>query len=162
MKYKPILNGITNGSNCIIVIILKCPSCQNNYISCINPAGTNKSTFSAQHTLSYVMPYLIIFTPFYENMKFSEAESGKIAGCACCGTTTTLNTQPETWFPLINIFCYPPVVGFIVDLTSFWYDKTEFFHFFHWSRRKSITSETAARECEIVSGIFIGPIHVPA
>jgi hypothetical protein len=118
MKYRPILNGITNGSNCIIVRFLKCLASQYDNVSCINSAGTNENAFSTKHAFLYILSYHIVFSSFNENIQLPEAEPRKVSGGACGAASTAFYAKPETRFPFIDILGNPPVVRIVVDLPA--------------------------------------------
>ena len=69
---------MTKGSNFIIVKFSESTFRQKNHVAGIYAAGADKNAFSAKHAFINVFPGKIIFSSVYQDVKFSETESGKI------------------------------------------------------------------------------------
>jgi hypothetical protein len=119
MKYSPILNGMTNGSNCICRIFLKSLTGQGYNVAGIDPPWTHKNAFAAKHAFLYALAYFLILSSFQKDLKFPQTKIGKISGRAGCRAASAFDANPETRFPFRNKISYMPAIGIVVDLASF-------------------------------------------
>ena len=119
MKLSPILNGMTNGSNCIGFIFLKRLAGQADDVSGIHSPGTNQGALSAKHAFPYFPEYLIIFTSSYQQVQLTQAETGKCSGGACCRAAAAFYAKSEAGLSFCNITGKPSVVGSEIYLASF-------------------------------------------
>ena len=110
------LNGMTNGSNCILLIVFKGLPRQKYNIPGIYPLWTNQCAFPAQHTLLNAFQDLIILSALYQDMKLAKTEFCYVSCCACGRTAAALYTNPEAWLPFKDIFSNFPAVCPVIDL----------------------------------------------
>ena len=136
-------------------------ACKADHVPGIHSPWAHECAFSAEHAFFYFPEYLIILSPSYKEVQFTETETGKRSGGAGGRAASAFNTKPEAWFHGGDIGGKPPVVCSEINLSAPGYGKTEFFHH-QFFLRYSTTSVTAALACDMVSVIFIGAVHVPA
>ena len=118
MKYRPILKGITNGSNFIIIGFLECLTRKYHNVSRIDSSGTDKDAFTTKHALADILPYLLIFPSLNKNIDFPQTESREIACRASGAATSAFYTKSEARFSVINVFSNSSVVRIIIDLPA--------------------------------------------
>jgi hypothetical protein len=108
-----------NGSKCIVVKFSECLFYKKNNISGINTPGTDKRTFSAEHTLFNIVTWQLILTAVNKNIYLAQAEGCKIASSASRGTSSAGDALFKAGFLFNDIISYPSVINIIVNLSAF-------------------------------------------
>lgn len=90
MKKRPVLNGMTNGSNFIFGFFEGLFS-EKDYISGVYTPGANKYALAAMHALLNICLYGFIFAAPDQDMHFSQAKTGEVPCSTGCGTAAAFN-----------------------------------------------------------------------
>jgi hypothetical protein len=94
-KIKPLLKGMTNGSKCDSIILVKRFTDGKNKITGIDAPRANQKAFTAKHTLLYFFIKPGYFTSFNECNDLPGIEIGKVAAATGGSTSATGNTEVE-------------------------------------------------------------------